>query len=253
MKNLVRLKLFLLVVFITSSYSLLASTNEELKKTKLSDNKTEYAKKDKVLYQIDFTSAAKQNTNAREWMSKKGFEFKSDADSKRYLNLSFKNDALNLKAKSGIFGFMPKVLDVNGASKIKIVWGVNKFPEGASYKKGINNEAIMLYVYFGKEKLSSGNFFIPGSPYFLGLFLGENEDIGKPRIGNHFKEGGRFICLAMPKAGETVTSVFNLSNGFKDSFGKNKDVPYISGIALEIETSSTSATDSFIKKIEFLR
>jgi hypothetical protein len=207
----------------------------------------------KVLYKINFASVAKKSEEVRKSMEKDGFQFKSDAGSQRKLELTYKNDALNLKGKAGIFGIMLKELDVKGASKIRITWGVNKFPKNASYKNGINNEALMVYVYFGKEKLDSGSLFIPGSPYFLGLFLGENEDVGKSRLGNHFKEGGRFICLGTPQPGETVVSEFDLTKGFKESFGNDKSVPDVSGIALEVETSKSGDSDGFIKSIEFLK
>ena len=111
----------------------------------------------------------------------------------------------------------------------------------------------MVYVYFGDKKLSSGSMFIPNGPYFLGLYLGETDKINNPFTGRHFKEGGRFICLANPKPGETITSEFDLDKGFKDSFGESNTVPFISGVALEVETSSTTPSKSFIKKIEFLR
>ena len=208
---------------------------------------------DEIVYSIDFTAASKKSTDPREWLKEEGFKFKSDAGSQKKLDLSFKNDALNLKAKSGIFGLIIKAIDINSATKVKITWGVNKFPKNASYKNGINNESIMLYIYFGTEKLDSGSMFIPNSPYFLGLFPGDNEVIGKPMKGNHFEEGGRFICIAMPKVGETITSEFNLTKGFKESFGKDKQVPDISAIALEVETSKSSDSDSFIKKIEFIK
>jgi len=136
------------------------------------------------------------------------------------------------------------------AKKIKIVWGVENFPKGANYEKHINNEAIMVYVYFGEKKLSSDSIFIPNSPYFIGLFLGKDEKTDTPFIGNHFKQGGRFMCLANPKLNETVRSEFDLDKAFKKCFGEKMDVPPISGIALEVETSNTTPSRAFIKSIE---
>ena len=250
-----------LLVFTSSALlannSNVKSKNEDLKESiksiSLQQTKTSSSNTDTVIYEIDFTAAAIKVDDIRSWMETEGFLFKSDADSNKKLELTFKNEALNLKAKAGIFAIMPKELDVVGANKIRITWGINKFPKNASYKNGINNEALMVYVYYGKEKLSSGSIFIPGSPYFIGLFLGENEDVGEIRLGRHFKDSGRFICVATPKVGEIVTSEFDLNKGFNDSFGENKNVPAISGIALEIETSKSGESDSFIKKIEFLK
>ena len=108
----------------------------------------------------------------------------------------------------------------------------------------------MIYVYFGHERLPSGTMFVPSSPYFIGLFPGAEEEIKKPYTGRYFSKGGRFICLANPEPGETITSEFDLDEGFKECFGKDKTVPFISGLALEVETSKTGHSKAFIKKIE---
>mgnify|MGYP000473520078 CR=1 FL=1 len=34
---------------------------------------------------------------------------------------------------------------------------LNDFPDGASYAQGVNNEALMVYVFFGKERMPSGS------------------------------------------------------------------------------------------------
>ncbi|MCP4176473.1 MAG: DUF3047 domain-containing protein [bacterium] len=203
----------------------------------------------KVLYSIDFSQPS--SVNARSWLTSKNFKFQSDAKDQSELALSFQNKALIFDAKTQLFGIiMNKFSKLENAKKIKIEWGVDKFPKGANYEKHINNEAIMVYVYFGDKKLSSNSIFIPNSPYFIGLFLGKDEKLNTPFVGAHFKQGGRFICLANPKQGETITSEFNLEKGFKECFGKKLDVPFISGIALEVETSNTTPSKAFIKKIE---
>jgi hypothetical protein len=208
--------------------------------------------KEKIVYSLDF--AQKTDDDARKWLTDKGFKFESDAKSQSKLSLAFANDSLVLNAKKQLFGLIINGnLHLDGAKKISITWGVDKHPKGASYENGINNEAIMVYVYFGNKKLSSGNWFIPDSPYFIGLYLGETDKINKPFTGNHFEEGGRFICLANPKSGEIITSKFDLDKAFKECFGKDKKVPFISGMALEVETSSTGPSKGVIKKIDFLR
>ena len=211
------------------------------------------SKKEKVLYALDFTKGATAKVNARKWLSDKGFEFKSDATSQRKLAVSFNNEALVLQAKEKLFGLIMMKKRIDNAKKIRIIWGVNKFPKGASYDKKVNNEAVMVYVYFGDKKLSSGGWFglPPAAPYFIGLYLGETDKIGTSHIGRHYAEGGRFICIANPKPGETVTSEFDLNKGFKDCF-KKKAVPFISAIALEVETSGSGPSKAFIKKIEIL-
>ncbi|MCF7790362.1 MAG: hypothetical protein K9M56_00045 [Victivallales bacterium] len=225
------------------------SLKQDVHQGSLTDKKSD----DNLLYILNFEKASKGDISARKWLTENGFEFKSDAGYQDDIKLTFKNSALNIVSKSGVFGLIIEKRKIQNASKVKITWGVNKFPKGASYKKGINNEAVMIYIYFGKHKLESGSIFIPDSPYFLGLFLGENETLNKPLKGRHFKKGGRFICIGMPGKGKTVVSEFNLNKGFRECFGKDKKVPEISAIAIEVETSDSGNAEAFIKKIEFLR
>ncbi len=206
-----------------------------------------------VIYTINFEQSSTEN--ARSWLTGDGFNFESGATSQSNLDLYFANNSLVMNTTAEIFGLIIKNVKIEGAKEVRITWGVNSFPKGASYNTGVNNEPIMVYIYYGDKKLSSDSWFIPNAPYFIGLFLGEKgaNDVNKPFIGEHFTQGGRFICLANPNANETVTSTFDLNKGFNECFGKNLTVPYISGVALEVETSDTSPAKSFIKKIEFLR
>ncbi len=232
-------------------------TSKAVQKKNLPDKKAEKSEtktktgQDEVVYSLDFSQKSKED--ARKWLTQKGFSFESDAKSQSSLALSFANESLVLHAKKKLFGLIINGnLNLKDAKKIKITWAVENYPKGASYDKGVNNEAIMVYVYFGDKKLSSDSMFIPNSPYFIGLYLGEIDKTNSPVIGNHFKEGGRFICLANPKPGETIVSEFDLDKGFKECFGNDKTVPFVSGIALEVETSNTGPSKSFIKKIEII-
>lgn len=72
--------------------------------------------------------------------------------------------------------------------------------------------------------------------------------------GRYFHKGGRFVCLANPKPGETVISEYDLVAAFKRKYEKD-EIPIISGIAVAIDTSSSGdkgRAASFIKSIEFL-
>lgn len=44
---------------------------------------------------------------------------------------------------------------------------------------GVRNEALMVIVFFGYDKVSCGHLFIPDAPYFIGFFLGKEEKVGK--------------------------------------------------------------------------
>jgi hypothetical protein len=111
----------------------------------------------------------------------------------------------------------------------------------------------MLYIFFGKEKVSSGHVLIPNSPYFIGLFLCQDEQVNFPYKGRYFHTGGRFVCLGKPNPGDQVASEFDLDRAFKSYFGKQQ-TPSISGIAFGVDTSSAGGGGkggAFIKTIEF--
>jgi hypothetical protein len=205
--------------------------------------------KEKVVYTLDF---AKATGAPEEWLKKKGFRFEKDADD---IKLKFSDKSLILTTEEPLLGvIINDKLDLKEYSKIRITWGIKDYPLGACYEKGVNNEAVMIYVFLGNEKLPSGSFFIPKSPYFLALFLGEKDIPGKAYIGRHFKQGGRFICVGAPKEGETVVTEFDLPKAYKEHFKKNDKLP-ITGLSLEVDTSylDEGKGSAFIKKIEILK
>jgi hypothetical protein len=190
-----------------------------------------------------------------EWLEGKGFELKEAAKDRKKLDLDVDEGALFLEAKKPLLALIVKEsVDLGEYSRVKIEWGVVKYPKGASYEGEAKNEAILVLVFFGDEEISSGHFAIPDSPYFIGLFLGKHDRLNKPYKGNYYHEGGRFVCLGNPKPGETVISEFDLADAFKKYFQKD-EVPDISGVAIEVDTTS-SADDgravAFIHSIEFL-
>ena len=145
-------------------------------------------------------------------------------------------------------------VDLEKFSAIRIEWGILKYPEGATYEDRVNNEALMVIVSFGHDRMPSGHFAIPSSPYFIGLFLGKEEEVNKGYKGKYFRKSGRFVCLGNPKPGETVISEYDLISAFKRKYEKD-EVPLISGIALAVDTSSSDdggKAAAFIKRIEFL-
>ncbi len=92
-------------------------------------------------------------------------------------------------------------VDLEKFSAIRIEWGILKYPEGATYEDRVNNEALMVVVFFGYDRISSGHFAIPSSPYFIGLFLGKEDEVNKGYKGKYFRKSGRFVCLGNPKPG----------------------------------------------------
>ena len=207
--------------------------------------------KSEIVYSFDFSNHS--DKSARKWLHKRGFSFKRAASDQSELALSFSKDALVFNAKTTLFGLMIKPFPkgLKDVKKIRITWGVEQYPHGASYEQHINNEPIMIYLYYGTKKMPSGNWFIPDAPYFIGYFLGENDKVNTPYVGRHFFKGGRFICLANPEPGKTITSEYDVNTAFKKCFKLNK-TPDISGLGIEVETSSTSRQKHSLKKLNCL-
>ncbi len=207
----------------------------------------------KVNVLIDFSDY--ESGSVEQWLREKGFEFQRDAKNRKKLDLDVSEDALVLEAKRRMRGFLINDgVDLEEFSTIRIEWGILKYPEGATYEDRVNNEALMVIVFFGHDRMSSGHFAIPSSPYFIGLFLGKEEEVNKGYKGRYFQKSGRFVCLGNPEPGETVVSEYDLVSAFKRKYEKD-EVPLISGIALAVDTSSASdggKAAAFIKRIEFL-
>jgi hypothetical protein len=206
----------------------------------------------KVTYRLDFSDYA--GGSIEEWLESKGFKFEEAAKDRNLLGLSVQNGALVLQAKEQIRGFLYNdSLNVEEFSKVKIEWGILKYPEGASYEQQIRNEALMVYISFGHEKMPSGNIILPKLPYFIGLFLCTADKLHTPYIGKNYQESGRFVCLAHAEPGQTLISEFDLVTAFRSYFDK-AEVPPISGINLGVDTSEAGnggGAAAYIRAIEF--
>ncbi|MDH5560287.1 MAG: hypothetical protein OEY59_05470 [Deltaproteobacteria bacterium] len=201
-----------------------------------------------VVYTIDFSNEA--DGNAQNWFKINHFELERDADE---IKAVFENGKLVLETEDDILGLFSKQMEIKGATRIRVEWGVDRYPIGADWTKGVLREALTIVVSFGKEKISSGSSFIPNVPYFIGLFIGEKEIKDKVYLGKYFREGGRYFCLICGgKAGEMVISEFEFDSTFKEQF--KKAMPDISAVTFEIDTRDVSGgSRAFIKKIEFLK
>jgi len=204
-------------------------------------------------YSVDFTGFP--GRNVLKWLGTKGFVPKQDAANGRKVVYDVEDGDLKLEAKSQALGLLLDETDVLNYSKIRIEWGVDAFPPGASYEKGVRSESVMIYVFFGKERISSGSFLIPDSPYFLGLFLCESGKTNEAFTGRFFQAGGRYICLDRPPLGQLVTTEYPIADAFTRIFGKSQ-APDISGFGISIDTSSAKGKGTaraFVRKIEFLQ
>ena len=207
----------------------------------------------KILYTIDFTG--QKNGSAVEWLKQNGFEFELAASE---LNPRFENDALVIsthKELAGLFGLQFNQQDyIHDVKRIEIVWGVNKYPEGADWNNGINSVPIAVMFSFGTEKLSSGlPLGIKAAPHFLSPFIGLNEEQDRMYVGRLWREGGRYFCVAAgDQSGKTITTDFEVDTRFKDTFNRDKTPP-ITALAFQKNTAKTQGgSEAFIKKITFL-
>jgi hypothetical protein len=207
-----------------------------------------------VIHQFNF--GAEPNTPARGVLEGRNFVVKKDATDERKIKLYHSEDALHVQVNSPSFGMIAHEQDIPGANHIRLHWGVSTYPQGASYEHAVDNEAIMVYVFFGHEKYASGSMFVPDSPYFIGFYLCQNESdqLEHPYTGHYYKKTGSFICVDHPEEGKTAISEINLAEEFRKSFGLTS-IPPVSGISIEVDTTSSKndgKAASFLQRIEFL-
>jgi hypothetical protein len=202
---------------------------------------------------IDFSGYTGDSVD--HWLRTKGFKFEKDARDRRLLQLSVAKDALILEAKGRLRGFLLNdSVNLEKVTTVRIAWGIIQYPQEVSYARKVNNEALMLYVFFGRERIPSGNLLVPDSPYFIGLFLCDDDQVNFPYKGRYFHTSGRFVCLGKPEPNQTIVSEFNLDAAFKSYFGKHS-TPGVTGIGLGVDTSSAGrngTAGAFIKGIEFV-
>ncbi|MBK6896065.1 MAG: hypothetical protein IPH06_05690 [Alphaproteobacteria bacterium] len=201
--------------------------------------------------EVDFRKFSGQDAYA--WLAERNFMLERSADNRKKTKISLTDQGLTMEALKPAQSIIAlKKGKLTGDQDVEIVWGVNKFPAGASYQNGRRNEAIMFYAFFGKEMIDSGSAIVPDSPYFLALHLCENDPIGAPLKGRFYHKGGRFICAAHPQPGEVVTTRLNLKKTFKDIFGI--EPPPLSGIAFEFDTTKPKddgTSSAFVQSVRF--
>jgi hypothetical protein len=206
-----------------------------------------------VVWRMEFSDYVEGSIE--EWLQAKGFRLEQGAEDPELLALSIHKGALVLEAKAPVKGFLVNQdAQLEKVSKVRLHWGIIKYPKNASYERHVHNEALMLYIFFGQEKVPSGHVALPALPYFIGLFLGQEEQLHTPYLGRYFHEGGRFVAVGNPTPHETLISEFDLIGAFQTYFAKD-DVPMISGITLGIDTFRSGdggKAAAYIHSIEFL-
>jgi len=206
-----------------------------------------------ITYDVEFTDYA--GGPELQWLDKKGYEPERDADNSKKVVVSHTKSGLVLETRKQAAGLLLSKVQIHTYSTIRITWGVNAFPPGASYAKGVRSEAIMVYVFFGTEKIESGHFLVPDSPYFIGLYLCDSDPVGQGFTGRYFKAGGRYVCVDRATLGKEVVTDFPIADAFKQFFGQDHPPP-ISGLKVATDTENAQGNGvgkSLISEIEFLK
>jgi hypothetical protein len=215
---------------------------------------TDDATDDGVVYALDF--AGSDSEPAQDWLNANGFALKRHADNPKRIELHRDAEGLHVRTKKPSFGLAVRPLSVPNARAMRLNWGVSDYPDGVSYEHGIDNEAIMIYVFFGEDRLPSGEALVPDSPYFIGFYLcpPEGDSLEQPYVGHHYQKTGRYVCVDHPGEGRAVVSEIDLIEEFRKSFGLEQ-VPVVSGISIEVDTTSADNDGhaaAFIGRLEFM-
>ena len=206
----------------------------------------------KVVYTIDFTG--QKNADAEEWLKKKGFIYKLDADK---LNARLENGSLVISTDDDISGLFVKKFNkkeyIRNVKRIRISWGVHKYPQEADWANGNNRVPIAVTFSFGTLKIANGMFVVPNAPYFLSAFIGLKETKGQMYLGKLFTKGGRYFCVASgDQTGKIIVTDFEVDDRFKESF-KLLITPPITAFSFQMNTKNTQGgAKAFLKKIEFI-
>jgi hypothetical protein len=203
-----------------------------------------------ISYDVSFSDYG--GGSPSDWLASKGFEIKRRAGEVSFIPVG---DILVVETSEKAAGLLVSEVNVSSYSKIRITWGVDVFPPGASYVKGVRSEAIMVYVFFGTKRLPSGSSIVPDMPYFIGLSLCETDPVGESFKGRYFRTGGRYVCIDRAHRGQAVITEYPIADAFRRLFGQSQ-APAITGVGVAIDTESAKGNGvakSFISKIEVLK
>jgi hypothetical protein len=192
-----------------------------------------------------------QPQSARDWLAGQGFEFKLDAADSSRARLSLGAQGLQVEALGPAEPLIVQPnLNVPQPARLLVSWGVSRYPAGANWDTGVNNEAIMVMTFFGTEKLPGG-LFRPPSPYFIGFFLCASGRRGIPISGRSYTAQGRYVCIDGPPVGKQIMSVIPLDDQFRRAF-RAAAAPPVTGLAIEADTTQIAdgRSSAWIKSID---
>jgi hypothetical protein len=202
----------------------------------------------RVLHRVDFST--QPDGDAVAWLKRQGFEFHLKAHE---LAPRFEQGRLVLETATETAGVLVQKLHVPGVRRLRVRWGVDRYPHGADWTKGVYRVPIAVMVSFGEDKIDSGSLFIPNAPYFLSVFLGAHEQEGRAYTARYYKKGGRYFCqpCGVPP-GQTVVTEFDLETHFTKQF-QQRVLPSVSSVSVQMNTTDTTGgARAFLINIELL-
>jgi hypothetical protein len=202
----------------------------------------------RVLHRVDFST--QPDGDAVAWLKRQGFEFHLRAHA---LAPRFERGRLVLETATETAGGFVQTLNVPHVRHLRVRWGVDRYPQGADWTKGVYRVPIAVMVSFGEDKIASGSLFIPNAPYFLSVFLGEHEQEGRAYTARYYKKGGRYFCqpCGVPP-GQTVVTEFDLETHFTEQL-QQRVLPSVSSVSFQMNTTDTTGgARAFLINIELL-
>ncbi len=206
-----------------------------------------------IPYQIDFSQAGK---DGKAWLREQGFRLQRDMDEDGAVQVTKSKDGSGLCFHTDQPAFAVAVKDglsLKDMEKIAVQWRVEQYPTGASWEQNINREAIMVTLFFGPP-VKADRFYLPDTPFFIGLFLCQNDKVNFPYSGKSYRKTSRFVCLDSPDSGTAIVSNFKIDDAYRKWFATDT-VPPVTGIGIELDTSGLDKGQSkaCLKKITFYR
>jgi hypothetical protein len=202
----------------------------------------------RIIYRVDFSS--QPDGDAVAWLKRQGFAFHLKAHE---LAPRFEQGRLVLETATETAGGFVQTLHVPGVRRLRVRWGVDRYPQGADWAKGVYRVPIAVMVSFGEDKIASGSLFIPNAPYFLSVFLGAHEQEGRAYTARYYQQGGRYFCqpCGVPP-GQTVVTEFDLETHFTEQFQQTV-LPPVSSVGVQMNTTDTTGgARAFLMSIELL-
>ncbi len=205
---------------------------------------------EKLVLRLDFSLQAAGNLEPHDWLVVQEWTFQAGAKKKKEFHPYFDQKGMVFAIQEDQLGLLVKRTAIQGATKVKVRWGIRKYPVGANWSAGEERETLMIALAFGKELYDSGIMFLPQVPRVLGVFLGEKEVPGKAYQGRYYKQSARYYCIPCNSAeNQVVTTEFEFAQAYQDAFGEK--APEVTGVAIEFDTRKVGEGEAYLESIEF--